>query len=69
MENEIDTLLAELWRQLFRSTWKNFDTRFKGLLEALRLHRQLIVEQAELLHFEESQGTSQAVLAHINRKY
>ncbi|KAH8586783.1 C2H2 domain-containing protein [Bisporella sp. PMI_857] len=58
---------AEVWRQLFRSIWKNFETRFKGLLEGLRLHRQLIVEQAELLHFEESQSNSQAVLAHIKQ--
>ncbi|RFU25373.1 hypothetical protein B7463_g10968, partial [Scytalidium lignicola] len=58
---------TEIWRQLFRSVWKDFGTRFKGLLEGLRLHRQLIIEQAELLHFEESQSNSQAVLAHIQQ--
>jgi hypothetical protein len=52
---------------VFRSIWKDFGTRFKGLLDSLRQHRQLIVEQAELLHFEESQSDSQAVLAHIQQ--
>jgi len=30
-------------------------------------HRQLIVEQAQILHFEESQSSSQVVLAHIQQ--
>ncbi|KAG0649191.1 Vegetative incompatibility HET-E-1 [Hyphodiscus hymeniophilus] len=58
---------SEVWRQLFRSIWKNFDTQFKGLLEGLKLHRQLIAEQAELSHFEDSQTNSQAILAHIQQ--
>jgi len=41
--------------------------RFKGLLEGIKLHKQLIVEQAELLHFEESRSSSQTVLAHIQQ--
>ncbi|KAE9374277.1 hypothetical protein N431DRAFT_371745 [Stipitochalara longipes BDJ] len=56
---------TDIWRHLFRSVWKDFDTRFQGLLENLRLHRQLIAEQAEILHMEESQRSNQAIIDHI----
>jgi hypothetical protein len=56
-----------VWRHLFRSIWNDFGTKFNGLLEGLRLHRQLIIEQANLLQAEQSQSDSQAVLAHIQQ--
>jgi hypothetical protein len=47
--------------------WKDFGTRFKQILDRLSRHRQLIVDQAALLHFQQSQATSQATLLHIQR--
>lgn len=52
---------------MFRSVWKDFETQFKGILHDLTLHRQLIAEQAQILHFEQSWNSSQKVLAHIQQ--
>ena len=42
-----------MWKQLFQATWKTFRTRFSGLLENLRRHRQLVESQASIVQFEE----------------
>lgn len=34
--------------------WKNFNTRFSGILDNLRRHRELIESRAQLLHLQES---------------
>jgi archaellum biogenesis ATPase FlaH len=52
---------------LFRCIWKDFGTRFKGVLENLRLHSNLISEQASLLHYQQSQSYSQVILGHIEK--
>lgn len=44
------------WRQLFRASWKDFKTRFQGILENLRRHRDLLESQAGLVHYEASQA-------------
>jgi hypothetical protein len=44
------------WKQLFLSTWKDFRTRFQGILDSLRRHKSLIEGQASLVEFEASQA-------------
>lgn len=58
---------ATVWRQIFRSTWKDFRARFKQILSGLSQHKQLIAEQASLLHFQQSQSDSQKTLLHIQQ--
>ncbi|TVY27111.1 Vegetative incompatibility protein HET-E-1 [Lachnellula hyalina] len=41
------------WKQLFRSTWKDFKARFQHILDDLRSHKALIEGQANLLQIEE----------------
>ncbi|KAK0111064.1 hypothetical protein ONS95_001444 [Cadophora gregata] len=42
----------KVWRQLFRSMWKNFETTFKQILDNLKRHRDLIREQATVISFQ-----------------
>lgn len=56
MERIKTLTLIEAWRQLFRASWKDFKTRFHGILENLRRHRSLLENQASLIHFETSQA-------------
>ena len=46
---------CEVWRQVFRSVWKDFKTRFQNILDRLRRHREVIESQANLLHFQQYQ--------------
>src|SRR6266487_792849 len=62
-----DDCIATVWRQIFRSTWKDFGTRFKQILDSLSRHKQLIVEQAALLHFQQYQNDSQKALLYIQQ--
>jgi hypothetical protein len=51
-----------VWLQLWRSVWKDFQTRFKRLLEGLGRHRELIQSQADLLHFQQYQMDREKLL-------
>jgi hypothetical protein len=62
-----DDYIAKVWRQIFRSTWKDFGTRFKQILDSLGRHKQLIVEQAALIHFQQYQDDSQKALLYIQQ--
>ena len=48
-------LINLAWRQLFRATWKDFDTHFLHILKDLARHKALIESQATLIHFQEAQ--------------
>lgn len=50
------TNLAQAWQQLFLSAWKDFRSRFQGILDSLKRHKALIESQATLVEFEESQA-------------
>ena len=56
-----------MWRQVFRSMWKNFETRFRNILDSLNRHRQLIANQAAAIHYQQYQVDNQAVLGHIQQ--
>ena len=56
-----------MWHQLFRSLWKNFETRFRSILESLSRHRQLIADQAALIHYQQYQLDMQAISNHIRQ--
>ena len=62
-----DDEIATVWRQIFRSIWKDFGTRFNQILEGLSRHKQLIVEQAALLHFQQYREDSQKALLYIQQ--
>lgn len=49
-------IFVEAWRQLFRASWNDFRTRFQGILENLRRHRDLLENQASLVNFEAIQA-------------
>ena len=42
-------------RQIFRSAWKDFKTRFQHILDDLCRHRTLIESQANLVQIQQSQ--------------
>jgi hypothetical protein len=44
-----------LWRQVFGATWKNYRSKFAGIIRNLPRHQQLIESQANLIQIEESQ--------------
>jgi hypothetical protein len=46
-------LSVTAWKQLLKSAWKNFDTKFKHILEALSSHRDLVERQGTLLHWQQ----------------
>ena len=55
------------WKQVFRSIWKNFETRFKDILRSLSGSRQLITEQASLVHYQHYQQDREMLRGHITR--
>jgi hypothetical protein len=48
-------LANKLWRQLFKSLWKNNRTRYQHLLDALARHKALLQDQSRVLHFKQYQ--------------
>lgn len=44
------------WRQLFRSAWKDFKTRFQHILDDLYRHKLLVERQASLIEYQVSQA-------------
>ncbi|KAI9662395.1 MAG: hypothetical protein M1821_008562 [Bathelium mastoideum] len=43
-----------MWKQLFDATWKTYKSRFSGIIDNMRRHRQLIECQASITQIEES---------------
>lgn len=62
-----DSLMMAVWRQLFRSLWKTFETRFKNILRNLTGHRRLVMEQAALVQQQQYQDDRQRVFLHIKQ--
>ncbi|KAI9644159.1 hypothetical protein NHQ30_007512 [Ciborinia camelliae] len=50
------------WKQIFRATWKDFDSKFQHILAGLGRHKALVESQATILQFEKQQ------LEHSNTK-
>jgi hypothetical protein len=44
-----------VWKQLFRAMWKNFDTRFGGILKNLARHKDFVESNATLAHYQRYQ--------------
>jgi hypothetical protein len=55
------------WRQVFRSLWKDFETRFNDILRSLSGSRQLIIEQASLVHYQQYQQDRETLRGYITR--
>lgn len=58
---------GRVWRQVFRSVWSDFKTRFNSILESLRRHKELIRSKAAALHYEQYQHDSQETMRHIQQ--
>ena len=54
------------WRQIFRSVWKDFNSRFEHILQDLRRHKDLIESQATALHFQQYQVDRQMFFEKLN---
>ena len=44
------------WTSFFESFWKTFDSRFQGILQSLRRHRDLVDREAEVLNITEAKA-------------
>jgi hypothetical protein len=60
-------LQRTVWRQVFKSMWKDFKNRFQHILDRLRDHRALIESQATLLHFQQYQADRIRLLDDLDR--
>jgi hypothetical protein len=60
-------LQGTVWRQIFKSIWKDFKTRFQHILDRLREHRVLIESQATLLHFQQYQADRVRLLHSLDK--
>ncbi|KAI1736489.1 hypothetical protein F4680DRAFT_432296 [Xylaria scruposa] len=43
--NALDVFARPAWRKCFDSTWKTFKTRFKSIIESLKRHRALLLDE------------------------
>lgn len=59
--------MVTVWRQVFRSIWKTFETRFSDILRSLSGHKQLIIEQAALVQQRQYRDDSQRIRVHIEQ--
>lgn len=50
---------------MFRAAWKDFNARFKNILNRLSRHREFLERQAALLHFDQFQQSSQEAHQHV----
>ena len=55
------------WKQLFRSLWKDFRTRFQSILENLRRHKDLIESQANLVQYQSSRIARQQAETEVQK--
>jgi hypothetical protein len=56
---------AVVWTSFFRAMWKDFETRFGGMLERLDRHRKYVESCAGAAHFLQSKTLHQNVLDEI----
>lgn len=56
------------WHQLFRSTWKDFNTRFNSILQQLRHHGALLSNQTALLHMQQYQDDRRIILGQLEKQ-
>jgi hypothetical protein len=61
-------LIPTVWKQVLKSAWKSFDTRFKHILTALSRHKQLIESQGTLLHFREYQEDRDRIFREFEKR-
>ncbi|KAF7504582.1 hypothetical protein GJ744_002077 [Endocarpon pusillum] len=55
-----------VWRQVFRSAWKDFNTRFQNIVNGLRQHSELLQSQANLLHIQQYQADRLAMFDRLD---
>lgn len=56
-----------VWRQIFRSTWNDFRTRFQHIIESLRRHGSLVESQANILQIQNYQAESARIQAALTK--
>lgn len=50
-----------VWRQVFKSMWKDYDVTFKAILNDIKQHSDLLHQMAHALHMSQSQKDSVAL--------
>ena len=61
------TNIFRVWRQIFRSTWNDFNTRFQHIIESLRRHGSLVESQANILQIQNYQAESARLQAALTK--
>ena len=56
-----------VWRQIFRSTWNDFKTRFQHIIDSLRRHGSLVESQANALQIQNYQAESAQIQATLTK--
>jgi hypothetical protein len=56
---------VEVWRKLFKALWKDFRSKFEGILKSLRRHKELIENRAALAQYTIYQEDIQKLKAEI----
>lgn len=56
-----------VWRQVFKSAWKDYDVTFIAILDNIKQHGDLLDKMANALHMSQSQRDSEALNDFISR--
>lgn len=57
----------EVWRQIFRSAWNDFNTRFQHIIDSLRRHGSLVESQANIIQIQNCQTESARLSAALTK--
>ena len=61
------TDVPEVWRQIFRSAWNDFNTRFQHIIDSLRRHGSLVESQANIIQIQSCQAESARLQAALTK--
>lgn len=67
MGMDLTVVGCQVWRQVFRSAWKDYDVTFKAILGNIKQHSDLLDRMANALHISQSQLDSEALGNLISR--
>lgn len=45
------------WKTVFKAMWKGFDTEFRGILQSLERHKDLVEQYTHIAHYQTHQAT------------
>lgn len=59
--------MALVWRQTFRSAWKDFSIKFDGILSKLEQHKMFLQDLAAAVTFENYQQDRVEIFQHLHQ--